>query len=167
MTGVDADDPATADAEIHQDYSANLTADGLSGKRIGVIRTYYGAGSNPAIEALYEASIATLRAQGAAIVDDIEIETEGMYSAEYEVLLYEFKADLNAYLEASGAPIDSLAGLIEYNDTHAATVMPIFGQEIFVEADAKGPLTEEAYVTALESSQADRAVGHRQRHGRA
>ena len=152
MTGVDADDPATAEAEIHQDYSANLTADGLAGKRIGVIRSYYGAGSNPAIETLYEASIASLRAQGADIVDDIEVETEGLYSAEYEVLLYEFKADLNAYLKASGAPIASLAGLIEFNDDNAATVMPIFAQEIFLEAEAKGPLTEEAYLTALESS---------------
>ena len=78
MTGVDADDPATSDAEIHHDYSANLTADGLRGKRIGVLRSFYGAGSNPSVEAIYEASIAALREQGAEIVDDIEIDTRGM-----------------------------------------------------------------------------------------
>ncbi|MBT8107012.1 MAG: amidase [Gammaproteobacteria bacterium] len=152
MTGVDTDDAATADAEIHHDYSANLTADGLDGKRIGVIRSFYGAGSNPHIEELLEASIAALREQGAEIVDDIEIATEGMNDAEYEVLLYEFKADLNAYLAASGTPVTSLAQAIEFNDANAARIMPIFGQEIFHEAEAKGPLTDEAYLEALETS---------------
>ena len=76
MTGVDARDPATADAESHHDYSASLTADGLRGKRVGVIRSWYGAGSNPHVDDIFEASIAALRAQGAEIVDDLEIETE-------------------------------------------------------------------------------------------
>ena len=156
MTGVDTDDAATADAEIHHDYSANLTADGLDGKRIGVIRSYYGADSNPYVEELLEASIATLREQGAAVVDDIEIATEelteGMFDAEYDVLLYEFKADLNAYLAASGAPVTSLAEAIEFNDANAARVMPIFGQERFLAAEAKGPLTDEAYLEALDTS---------------
>jgi amidase len=152
MTGVDADDAATADAEINHDYSANLTADGLRGKRIGVIRSYYGAGSNPEVEQVFEDSIAALREQGAEIVDDIEIDPEGMNEAEYEVLLYEFKADLNAYFAESGAPVQSLAEAINFNDAHADTVMPIFGQEIFHEAEAKGPLTDEAYLEALETS---------------
>ena len=75
-----------------------------------------------------------------------------MHDAEYEVLLYEFRADLNTYFEKSGSPIQSLADLIVYNDANAETLMPIFGQEILIEADAKGPLTEEAYLTALETS---------------
>jgi amidase len=152
MTGVDTEDAATADAEIHHDYSASLTADGLDGKRIGVIRSYYGAGSNPNVEELLEASIAALQEQGAEIVDDIEIETEGMYDAENDVLLYEFKSDLNAYLAASGAPVTSLAEAIEFNDANAARVMPIFGQELFLEAEEKGPLNDEAYLEALETS---------------
>ena len=152
MTGVDAEDTATADAEIHHDYSANLTADGLRGKRIGVIRSWYGAGSNPHVDEIYEASIVALREQGAEIVDDIEIETEDMYDAEYEVLLYEFKADLNIYLESSGAPLQSLADAIAFNKEHSDSVMPIFGQEVFIEAEEKGPLTDEAYLEALESS---------------
>jgi amidase len=152
MTGIDAADPVTADAEIHHDYSANLTADGLSGKRIGVIRSFYGAGSNPYVEELLTASIEALRETGAEIIDDIEIATDDMYDAEYEVLLYEFKADLNAYLEASGAPIESLAEAIAFNNAHSDTVMPIFGQEIFLEAREKGPLSDDAYREALETS---------------
>ncbi len=152
MTGVDADDAATTDAEIHHDYSANLTADGLSGKRIGVIRSYYGAGSNPKVEAILTASIAALEAQGAEIVDEISIETGNLYDDEYEVLLYEFKADLRAYFEASGAPVESLADIIAFNKAHTDAVMPIFGQDVFLLAEEKGPLTDEAYLAALANS---------------
>jgi amidase len=152
MTGVDADDPATAAAEIHHDYSANLTADGLNGMRIGVIRSYYGADTNPDVEAILTASIAALEAQGAEIIDDISIETGDMYDDENEVFLYELKADLGAYLEASGAPVDSLADVIAFNKAHAETVMPIFGQDYFLLAQEKGPLTEEAYLAAIANS---------------
>jgi amidase len=152
MTGVDADDDATANAEVHHDYSANLTADGISGKRIGVIRSYYGAGSNPYVDEVYDTSIAALKEQGAEIVDDIEIETDGMNDAEYEVLLYEFKADLNAYFAASESPVESLADAIAFNEANAASVMPVFGQEIFLAAEAKGPLTDQAYLDALAES---------------
>ena len=152
MTGVDARDPATADAESHHDYSASLTADGLRGKRVGVIRSWYGAGSNPHVDDIFEASIEALRAQGAEIVDDLEIETEDMYDPEYEVLLYEFKADLAAYFESSAAPFETLAEVIAFNETNASSVMPVFGQEIFLEAEEKGPLTDEAYLTALTES---------------
>jgi amidase len=152
MTGVDADDPATSDAEIHHDYSANLTADGLRGKRIGVLRSFYGAGSNPNVEAIYEANIAALREQGAEIVDDIEIDTRGMSTAEGEVLSYEFKADLKQYFIDSSAPLESLADVIAFNEANADTVMPIFGQERFLAAEEKGPLTEQAYLDALADS---------------
>ena len=152
MTGTDTEDAATAAAEIHHDYSANLTADGARGKRIGVIRSYYGAGSNPAVEAIFDASIQALREQGAEVVDDIRVETGDMLDAEYEVLLFEFRADLNAYLERSSAPMDSLADIIAFNEENADRVMPIFGQDVFEKAEAKGPLTEEAYRDALATS---------------
>ena len=121
MTGVDARDPATADAESHHDYSASLTADGLRGKRVGVIRSWYGAGSNPHVDDIFEASIEALRAQGAEIVDDLEIETEDMYDPEYEVLLYEFKADLAMPTsKPQRAPrFESLAEVIAFNEAHA------------------------------------------------
>ncbi len=168
MTGVDDNDPATKDAEVHHDYSANLTADGLAGKRIGVIRDFYGAGTNPAVEALYDTAIDTLRAQGAEIIDDIEIDTTGMGDASYEVLLFEFKADLGAYLAASGAPFTSLAELIAYNESHAATVMPHFGQERFLAAEEKGPLTDAAYLEALATGRRiarDGIDGTMEKHG--
>ena len=152
MTGTDPDDSATADAETHHDYSANLTADALNGKRIGIIRSWYGAGSDQRVDDIYTASIEKLEEAGAVIIDDINIEPGDMYDAEYEVLLYEFRADLNTYLENSGTPVQSLAELIAYNNANAETVMPIFGQEILLAAEAKGPLTDEAYLTALETS---------------
>ena len=152
MTGVDARDPATAAAEPHHDYSASLTADGLSGKRVGIIRSWYGAGSNPHVDDIFEASIEVLRAQGAEIVDDLEIETDDMYDPEYEVLLYEFKTDLEAYFDSSAAPFDTLADVIAFNDANASSVMPVFGQEIFLEAEEKGRLTDDAYLTALADS---------------
>ena len=152
MTGIDADDPVTAAAEIHHDYSANLTADGLSGKRIGVIRSYYGAGSDPGVEEVFEASIAALKAQGAEIVDDIHIAIGDMYDDEDTVFLYELKADLAAYFNTSGAPVESLADVIAFNKAHADTVMPIFGQDYFLLAQESGPLTDEAYQAALENS---------------
>jgi len=153
MTGIDADDKATTDAEIHHDYSSNLTADGLRKKRIGVIRSYQGAGSNPDVEAILESSIESLKASGAEIVDPVDYESANMDEAEYEVLLYEFRADLNRYLEKSKAPIESLSDLIEFNDAHATTVMPFFGQDIFLEANEKGPLTDPEYLEALATSQ--------------
>ena len=86
------------------------------------------------------------------VIDTVEIDTEGMRAAQREVLYYEFKTDLNTYLENSGAPISSLSGIIEFNDKHADTVMPIFGQEDFLEAQEKGPLTDRQYLDALAAS---------------
>lgn len=152
ITGIDADDEATATAEIHQDYSANLTADGLNGKRIGVLRSYRGAGSHPGVEAVYAAALRTLESRGAAIVDDLEIGTAGMSAAEYEVLLYEFKAGLSNYFERAGAPLESLADVIAFNEANAASVMPHFGQDILLLAEEKGALEDKAYAAALETS---------------
>ena len=152
ITGIDPDDPETLNTESHHDYSANLTADALHGKRIGVIRSWHGAGTNPNVDAIYQSSIDIMREAGAIIFDDIEIDSGEMHDAEYEVLLYEFRADLNSYLEKSAAPVQSLADLIVYNEANADAVMPVFGQEIFLEAEAKGPLTDDAYLTALETS---------------
>ena len=153
MTGIDADDPATAETRVKlSDYAANLAADGLHGRRIGVIRSHYGAGEFPEIEAILASSIDSLRAQGAEIVDPVDIDMEGVSDAEYEVLLYEFKDGLNRYLEDSRAPIESLEAIIAFNDAHSETVMPFFGQDVLELAQSKGPLTDEAYLEALETS---------------
>jgi len=153
MTGRDDRDPASAEApETVPDYTANLAADGLAGRRIGVIRNYSGAGSHPDVERVFEASIQALEAAGAEIVDDIELDTEGAGDHEYTVLLYEFKHDLAAYLEESGAPYKNLDELIAFNEANADEVMPFFGQEIFLAAAEKGPLTDAEYETALRES---------------
>lgn len=153
MTGTDAADPASVGLTAPTvDYTANLAADGLDGKRIGIIRSHYGAGSHPGVEELLAKSIEIMQQQGAVVVDDIEIDTTGMNEAEREVLLYEFRTDLGSYLEASGAPLSSLADIIAFNEEHAATVMPFFGQERMLAAEEKGTLDDEAYLTALADS---------------
>ena len=137
MTGIDADDAATATPRSTTTYSSNLTADGLRDKRIGVLRSYYGAGSNPHVEAILTASILALKAQGAEIIDNIEYRCgRTCMTAEYEVLLYEFRADLNAYFEKSGAPIREPCRIDRFNDANAEAVMPIFGQDII--SDGRG-----------------------------
>jgi len=153
LVAKDAGDPASARRPaLIPDYAANLEAGALAGRRIGVLRSYSGAGRDARVEQILEDSIALLKAQGAVIVDPIEIDTEGMGAAEYEVLLYEFRADLNRYLEESGAPYASLEELIEFNEAHADAVMPFFGQEIFIQAQEKGPLTDDDYLEALAKS---------------
>ena len=153
MSGTDADDPASADVEpAPASFTVNLTADGLNGKRIGVIRSYYGAGSNPSVDEILAASIRVLEERGAIVVDDIEIDTTGMGEAERDVLMYEFKTDLANYLEQTQAPLRTLAEIIEFNERNKATVMPIFGQERMLASEEKGPLTDAAYLKALEDS---------------
>jgi amidase len=153
MTGIDADDPASAESPgTVPDYTANLAADGLQGRRIGVLRSYSGAGNNPRVETIFENSIAVLREQGAEITDPIEVDMSDVGDAELEVLFYEFKADLNRYLEQSGAPLQSLSDIIRFNEENADTVMPIFGQDLMLTTDEKGPLTDPEYAAALEAS---------------
>jgi amidase len=150
LAGIDPRDPATAAAQGHiaPDYTAFLDARGLRGARIGVRKR---AGTNPVIDQLVEAAIGTLREQGAEVVDPAEIATWGtLGNAEREVLDYEFKADLNAYLATMPATVKhrTLADLIAFNEANKDREMPYFGQEIFIASQAKGPLTEQAYLDA-------------------
>jgi amidase len=107
------------------------------------------------VAALLDQLVETLRAAGATVVDPVEIEVpDEAGDAEYEVLLYEFKADLESYLRTAGVDerLDTLAELIDFNRRRAAEVMPWFGQEVFEAAAEKGPLTDEAYLAAFETS---------------
>jgi amidase len=100
-----------------------------------------------------KAAIEVLKAQGAVLVDPAELGTAGAYSeASYLVMLYEFKADLEAYLARRGGPVRNLADLIAWNEAHRDRELPIFGQDILVAAQAKGPLSEDAYLKALEKA---------------
>jgi amidase len=134
------------------DFAANLTKEALNGARIGVYRNHSGAGNDARVDAIIEDTIKTLKSLGAEVVDPVEVETEGMGAAQGVVLHYEFKADLNAYLEQSGAPIKSLADIIAFNEANAETVMPFFGQERMLAAQEKGELSDPEYLEALEKS---------------
>jgi amidase len=152
LAGADADDPATADAakKAAPDYTAFLDAAALRGARLGVARQYFGI--MPAVDRLMEDAIAAMKSQGALVNDPADLPNHGKIGGgEYEVLLHEFKADLNKYLAWLGpsAPVHSLAEIIDFNERNKAREMPWFGQEIFIKAEAKGPLTERSYLDAL------------------
>jgi len=153
MAGADPRDRATAASAGHvaQDYTAFLKKDGLKGARIGVARAKF-FGYSDATDGLAGAALDVLRKEGAILVDPADIPHAGEYDApELEVLLYELKADLNAYLAALGpdARIRTLADAIAFNEREREREMPYFAQELFVQAEAKGPLTTPAYGKAL------------------
>ena len=156
LAGVDPSDPATADAQAkgRADYTPFLDPKGLSGKRLGVVRKLFGF--HDALDRLMDDAIKEMKRQGAEIVDPVVIESIGKFDgAEMEVLLYEFKADLNKYLASLGpaSPVKSLKEIIEFNELNREKEMPYFGQDLFVKAEAKGPLTEKAYLDALAKDQ--------------
>jgi len=154
LTALAGYDPADLSGRPAMDYAAELAKapKGLDGLRIGVPRKKL-FGQSPAADALVEAALADLKKLGAVIVDPADIATLGETDdSEFEVLLYEFKADLNAYLAGLGAktPYKTLKDLIRFNEENRGREMPYFGQEIFEKAEAKGPLTDQAYLDALE-----------------
>jgi len=153
LAGVDPRDSATlaSRGKAHTDYTKFLDARGLRGARLGVVRHLFGY--NEFVDKLADNAIAAMKAQGAIIVDPAEIETiKELGGGEFDVMLYEFKTGLNAYLASLGpeAPAHSLKELIDFNEKHAREEMPYFGQDIFIKAEAKGPLSDPAYQKALE-----------------
>jgi amidase len=152
LAGVDETDPAgpAAAGKIPPDYTAFLDAGALKGKRLGVLRQ--AMGFHPDVDRSFEAAIAAMKAGGAEIVD-VKVATYNDWNdAELDVLLYEFKDGLNAYLKAAGSPVPSLEALIAWNTANADRAMPFFGQELFERAQAKGPLTDAAYRKARDES---------------
>ncbi|MFK8054409.1 MAG: amidase [Woeseiaceae bacterium] len=150
IAGHDVDDAMTKlipDDALPLDYALDTNA--LRGKRIGVLRSFYGSGEYDGVEQTYQAALQRLVAAGAELVDPIEIETEGMGDAEYAVLLYEFKADLNAYLATRDAPVANLAEIIAFNAANAGKTMPFFGQDILLAAEATSDLSSTDYRDAL------------------
>jgi len=153
LTGVDPRDPATAASQAQADYTTFLDRDALKGARLGVVRTMFG--DNPHVIREVEAALAEMQRLGAVLIDPVEMPTQGKFDEdEYTVLLYEFKAGLNAYLAALGpdAPVTTLADLIAFNEQNHERAMPFFGQEILVLAEAKGPLSSSEYLEALQRS---------------
>ena len=156
MTGRDPLDEATALSPVPSDLGRHLDESGaadLSDLRVGVGRQFFDRDSR--VDAVMEEAIETLRSLGAEIVDAVEIaHRQEVGRHEYEAMLYEFKAGLNAYLAelGDGVPVASLADVVAFNEANAEREMPFFGQEILIEAEAKGPLTEAAYRTARDTA---------------
>jgi amidase len=153
MAGIDPRDPATASspAKIDTDYTSYLKPDAMKGARLGVARKLFGF--NTRVDQIMESCLKLMQQLGAELIDPIELE-EKFGETEIEVLLYEFKADLNSYLAGLGpnARVHSLKEIIAFNEQNAERVMPYFGQERMIQAEAKGPLTEPAYIKALETN---------------
>ena len=153
LSGIDTRDSTTMvnRSRGQIDYTRFLDLNGLRGARIGVARTKF-FGYSDVTDKLVSDAIDAMKAQGAVIVDPANIETAGKFDdSELDVLLYELKADLNTYLAGLGpkAPVRTLQDIIDFNEHHRDQEMPWFGQELFVQAQAKGPLTEKKYRDAL------------------
>ena len=152
LAGADDADPAGRAAQGHVpgDYSTGLRADALKGRRIGLLRQ--AMGYHPDVDAMAQRAAQALRDAGATVVD-VSIPGWGQWDApELTLLLYEFKDGLNAYLKAANATPGSLAALIEWNKSNAARAMPLFAQELFEQAEAKGPLTDAEYRKARDEA---------------
>ncbi len=157
IAGADQRDSATSALSARQpvDYTRYLDANGLRGARIGVARAKF-FGYSDVTDKVINDAIDVMKRQGAVIVDPANIETAGKFDdSEFDVLLYEFKADLNSYLASLGprAPVKSLQEIIDFNEKHKAQEMSWFGQEIMLQAQAKGPLTEKKYLDELAQNQ--------------
>jgi amidase len=152
IAGPDPADRATraASERTFLDPTSVLAPDGLAGARIGVVRKSL-FGYSPAADRLAEEAVTVLRELGAVVVDPADIATvDDFQKPELEVLLYEFKADLEKYLASlGGGSARTLADLIRANDARKGEELPYFGQEIFEMAQKKGPLSEKAYRDAL------------------
>jgi amidase len=152
LTGIDSRDPVTEQSrsKSFSDYTKFLDPAGLRGARIGVARKFFGFSNK--VDRLMQAAIDEMKRQGAIIIDPADVATAGKFDdSEFEVLLYEFKADLNSYLASlgPGSRVKSLKDIIEFNEKNKEREMPYFGQEIFIRAEAKGPLASKAYKMAL------------------
>jgi len=152
MAGADHRDPVAVGGRDwgDTDYVRWLDAEGLHRARIGVGRDYWGF--DPRVDHIAEMCLSVMSRLGAEIVDPVKIQTtKALEEPEFEVLLTEFKADLNAYLAQAGSDmgVHSLAEIIAFNRENSERVMPYFGQEIMLMAEERGPLSDAAYQRAL------------------
>ena len=147
MAGPDAADDITTTAPGAGPATA-LSSESLRGARLGIARNYLNGFDE--VNALFDRAVADLRAQGAEVIDDIELPVPTYRAAERSVLLHELKHDLGIWLKtfAPHAPVQSLADVIAFNLAHATTEMPWFGQELFEQAQALGGLDSPAYLEA-------------------
>jgi amidase len=151
LAGSDSRDAATKETDLkkQKDYTAFLDPNGLRGARIGVARKYFGF--SDAVDALMNHLIHEMKTAGAEIVDPADLESHGKFDeTELLVLLYELKTDLNAYLAGRpGKQVRTLADIIAFNEANRDREMSYFGQDLFLKAQEKGPLTDKEYLAAI------------------
>ncbi len=155
LTGIDPRDSATNESKgkMLTDYTKFLDPEGLRGARIGVDRKSFGF--NDKVDELMNDLIKVMKERGAVIVDPTDLTIPSEFSdTETAVLLYELKADLNKYLSNLGpaAPVHTLAEIIDFNEKNREKEMPFFGQDLFIKAEAKGPLTSKEYLDAVKKN---------------
>ncbi|HEY2650199.1 MAG TPA: amidase [Puia sp.] len=149
-TGVDASDPVTRESvgKSLKDYTGYLNNDGLKGKRIGIEKSHLTG--NPDLVALLREAMKVMEAQGAILIEiDITSPLKLLGTAEYQVLLYEFKDGLNKYLEQANGKVKSLKELIAFDLANEKNAMPFFKQEILIESEGKGGLDSKEYLDSL------------------
>ncbi|MHA1434210.1 MAG: amidase [Candidatus Heimdallarchaeota archaeon] len=152
MAGDDSEDPPIVEpsGELPEEYTQFLDENGLKGARIGVARNFFG--KNDLVDKVLNEAIDKMKGAGATIIDptNFEIAKESR-DAQFAVLLYDFKHDMNVYLakHSKNSKIKTLKDLIEFNEKHKEKVMPYFSQEIMIMAEEKGPITDKEYLEAL------------------
>ncbi len=162
MAGVDPQDAATADSQgkLPPDYTKFLDSAGLKGARLGVVRKYFGF--SDAVDQLMDSLLGEMKRAGAEIVDPADVPTIGKFDdSELTVFYYELKADLAAYFARRGSSsVKTLKDVIEFNERNREREMPYFGQDFFLKAEQKGPLSTKEYLDALAlNHQLSRAEG--------
>ncbi|MCX6134526.1 MAG: amidase [Ignavibacteriales bacterium] len=155
MAAIDPQDNATSESrgKSFADYTQFLDSKGLQGARLGVVRRYFGFHDD--VDALMNDAFEAMKKSGAVIIDPADIDALGQLGkAEGTVLQYDLKADLNAYLARLGpnAPVHSLKEIIEFNGRNRKTELAYFGQDTFIKAEARGPLTDKEYIDAREKN---------------
>ncbi len=150
MVGRDKRDQITEESKKgEKDYTKFLDSNGLRGARIGVARQFAGADGKP--KEIFESHLEVLRTGGAVLFDVTFSEDFGKLADDrLQILLYEFKTDLNKYLAERGSPYKTLADLIKFNEENKGREMPLFGQELFVQSQSKGELTDRTYLDAIQ-----------------
>ncbi|HEV2289498.1 MAG TPA: amidase [Candidatus Acidoferrales bacterium] len=154
IASVDPDDPATKNParKAEPDYTKFLDRSGLRGARIGVVRELFGFSEK--LAPIMKSALDAIKSEGAVLIDPVEISSLGKLGEnENTVLQYEFKSDMRAYFaQFPNAPMHSLQDIIEFNERNSDKELLYFGQNIMIESEKRGPLTDKAYLDALEKN---------------
>jgi amidase len=159
LTGIDEADPVTKESEgkVKKDYTQFLDSNTLSGKRIGVEKSFLEG--HEGVVAVFKQAIELLKTKGAVIVEvELLKKCRLLGDAEFAVLQYEFKDGLNHYLSAANTGVKSLADVIAFNKSNESKAMPFFKQETLVSSEAKGGLDAKEYIDALKSTLSSRKI---------